>query len=302
MTPTRGLIPLRLCRWASLWMLLFQLGSHYVATEDRQQRVYRVGATVLLELRQNISVSEIADVRWKWNETLISKNLNITNPNKYSLFKNGTLQIHDGRQTDSGNYSVTIYNSTGHYVTEEKTLLTFLEPVSGVMVWRSCFERRNITVTCSVEIGDDVQFLWTWTFNGTNHSMKSSPESEELTSHIQFEEDVPEELTCEASNAVSKIRTKALLCRGYLSTLAASVLFLTVVLWVGFVAVIRKMRKDDKKVTEENVYLDMRGFIQNKTPPEQSRTSPPENVTYDVFRPRQQNSSPEKDVEDVYVL
>ncbi|KAL7854264.1 hypothetical protein AOLI_G00211080 [Acnodon oligacanthus] len=285
-------------------MLLFQLGSRYVATEDRQQRAYRAGATVLLEPRLNISVSEIVDVDWKLNGKRISKYLNISFPNqdKYSLFKNGTLQINDGRQTDSGNYSVNIYNSDGVQITEEKTLLTFLEPVSGVRIWRSCSGSRNITVTCSVEFGDDVQLLWTWTLNGTKQSMKSSPESEEHTSPLQFEDDVPEELTCEASNAVSKMRTKALLCRGYPSTLAASVLFLTVVLWVGIVTAIRKMRKDDKKVTEENIYLDMRGFIKNKTPPEQPRTSPPENPAYDVSRPLQQSSSAEADVEDVYVL
>ncbi|KAL7854265.1 hypothetical protein AOLI_G00211090 [Acnodon oligacanthus] len=50
-------------------MLLFQLGSRYVATEDRQQRAYRAGATVLLEPRRDISVSEIADVDWKLNGT-----------------------------------------------------------------------------------------------------------------------------------------------------------------------------------------------------------------------------------------
>ncbi|XP_037402172.1 T-cell surface antigen CD2-like isoform X2 [Pygocentrus nattereri] len=281
MTPTRGLIPSRHCRWASLWMLLFQLGSHYGATEDRQQRAYRVGDTVHLELRQNISASEMDDVQWKFNNQIISKKRNITHQNKekYRIFRNGALQIHDGRKTGSGNYSVIIYNRTGHHITEEETLLTFLEPVSGIRVWRSCSESRNITITCSVETGDDVQFLWTWTLNGTNQSMKSSPKSEEHTSHIQFEDDVPEELMCEASNAVSEIRTKALLCRGYWSTLAASVLFLNVVLWVGFVTVTRKMRTDEK-VTEENIYLEMRGFMKNITPPEQSRTSPPENSTY----------------------
>ncbi|XP_036444723.1 T-cell surface antigen CD2-like [Colossoma macropomum] len=275
-----------------------------VATEDMEQRVYRVGATVLLELRQNVSASEMDDVHWKLNGQLISKKRHITHQNKekYSMFKNSTLQIHDGRKTDSGNYSVIIYNSKGLHIVEEKTHLTFLEPVSEVRVWRPCSEHRNITVTCSVESGDDVHFLWTWMFNGTNQSMESSPESEELTVHIQFENDVPEELICEASNAVSKIRTNAPLCRGYLSTLAAAVLFLTVVLGVGFVTVIRKMRKDHKKVTEENIYLDMRGFTQNRTPPEQSRTSPPDNSTYDIFRPLQQNSSSEVDVEDVYVL
>ncbi|KAL6469635.1 hypothetical protein MHYP_G00207540 [Metynnis hypsauchen] len=43
--------------------------------------------------------------------------------------------------------------------------------------------------------------------------MKSSPESEELSVDIEFEGDIPEELVCEASNAVSKIRAKALECR-----------------------------------------------------------------------------------------
>uniref|UniRef100_A0A3B4CVW3 Immunoglobulin V-set domain-containing protein n=1 Tax=Pygocentrus nattereri TaxID=42514 RepID=A0A3B4CVW3_PYGNA len=98
------------------------------ATEDRQQRAYRVGDTVHLELRQNISASEMDDVQWKFNNQIISKKRNITHQNKekYRIFRNGALQIHDGRKTGSGNYSVIIYNRTGHHITEEETLLTFL--------------------------------------------------------------------------------------------------------------------------------------------------------------------------------
>ncbi|KAI4882274.1 hypothetical protein NFI96_027229 [Prochilodus magdalenae] len=297
MTPASVVVP---CRWAFLWMLLFQLCAHYVATEVIDRKVYRVGATVLLKPSSNVSISKIDDVSWKWNDKPISKKLRITHQNtdKYTLIKNSTLQIHDGRKADSGNYSVNIYDSTGLQLAEEKTHLTFLDPVFGFSFWTTCSEKGNISITCSVVSGDDVQFVWTWTLNGTSESKASSGESQNLT--IQFEDVIPEDLTCKASNAVSEIRARAPVCRGYLSTLAASVVFLSSLSGVGVLTLMRQIKKDDIKATEENIYLDMRGYLQNRTTPEQSRTSSPKNSTHDLSS--LQSCSLDTGQEDVYVL
>ena len=86
------------------------------------------------------------------------------------------------------------------------------DPVFGFRLWTTCSEKGNISITCSVVSGDDVQFVWTWTLNGTSKSKASSGESQNLT--IQFEDVIPEDLTCKASNAVSEIRARAPVCRG----------------------------------------------------------------------------------------
>ncbi|XP_072518548.1 T-cell surface antigen CD2-like [Salminus brasiliensis] len=206
---------LKSCTWASVWMLLLQLCSDHGAAG----RAYCVGTTVLLDLNGNLSVDKSHDVRWNWNDQPVTrhqKRIFSTLPNKkqFRLFENGTLEILEGNQNDSGFYSVEIFNKGGTHLLHLNFSIIFLEPIFALKILQSCLEGKNITVTCSADRGDDVLFLWKWVFNGTNQTVKSSAEPDKLTVHIQFEDGPPEGLICEARNAVSEMRAEVPACRG----------------------------------------------------------------------------------------
>ncbi|XP_034647769.1 T-cell surface antigen CD2 [Trachemys scripta elegans] len=69
---------------------------------------------------------------------------------KYELFPNGTLKINRLVEEDSGNYKVTVYNSTGNLQVEENFILSVQEMVTKPEIKWTC-SQKSITVTCEVK-------------------------------------------------------------------------------------------------------------------------------------------------------
>ncbi|XP_051533976.1 T-cell surface antigen CD2-like isoform X2 [Myxocyprinus asiaticus] len=262
-----------------LWMLFFLYSSH-VSGEESFQTIYSVGKTVFLSVRENISISDTDDVHWVFGNIsrIRWKEGNISNPktHKYDIFKNGTLKICDGSKADSGLYNLIIYNKLGKKITNQTTEIIFLELVSKLSV-SLCVKDGNISITCTVGVGDDVHFLWTWQVNGSTQSWKV-PKLASKEQTISFNDPIPDNLTCTAFNSISKLERKvhgSPICR----------------------------------VADENAYLEMRGVWHRRTLPQNSGITPMDNSVYVVCRPLHHSSSqtttlstPEEDEQvNVYV-
>ncbi|KAG9266162.1 hypothetical protein AMEX_G20670 [Astyanax mexicanus] len=274
---------LRACGWASVWMLLLQLGSDPGAAETL---VRQVGATVHLNV--NIPVAESDDVRWKLKTDNVL--IPLKNTAQDYIIENGNLQIREGNKKHSGLYFLEIFNSSGSCLLKKDFKIIFLEPVSNIKVLPTCPEGKNTTVTCTVDSGDDVHFLWKWTFNGSEKSEAPQAEPDNHTVRILFEDGVPDRLVCEARNALNDIRAEVQ-CRGYMWTLVAGAGFLLVCLLVGVLAVRRKRSAVSKSGTDD-VYLDMTGRLQAKPQPQHPAAPPPDTCTYEQLRPLQNKPPP----------
>ncbi|XP_072128117.1 CD48 antigen-like [Mobula birostris] len=118
---------------------------------------------------------------------------------------NFSLEIHDVRRADAGDYEVTVTTGSG---AESKRIvrLEVYEPVSGANIKFQCIPGiSDVTLTCSVTSGDSPTFRW-WREEaavGDNSNYRAWKHGETVEVHYTAEvKDVV--YTCEAWNDVSK--------------------------------------------------------------------------------------------------
>ncbi|XP_051959988.1 uncharacterized protein LOC127627592 [Xyrauchen texanus] len=172
-----------------------------------------------------------------------------------------------------------------------------------------CVNDGNISITCTVGVGDDVHFLWTWRVNGSIQSWKV-PKVASKEQTISFNDPIPDNLTCTAFNNFSKLERKvhgSPICRGHISTCAAFVIFITIIL--GLLVLWKDVKHTKKAVADENAYLEMHGVWHRRPLPQESGIAPMDNSVYVFCRPIHHSSSqttavstPEEDEQvNVYV-
>ncbi|XP_038656735.1 T-lymphocyte surface antigen Ly-9-like [Scyliorhinus canicula] len=117
---------------------------------------------------------------------------------------NFSLQISDLQREDAGSYEVVLTKVSG-VETPETIQLDVYEPVTGTKISYKLIENCNLTLTCSVNTGDNISFRW-WRGqealrNGSSHHL--SDNGQELQLHFT-EETNDAVYVCEARNPVSE--------------------------------------------------------------------------------------------------
>lgn len=141
--------------------------------------------------------NDIEDIRLEKNQVKIAQlNECIWNSQekkrKYEFFNNGTLKIEHLKNSDSGNYSVKIYNKAGKYVFGKEFVLQIQERVSEPIISWDC---KNKTLTCRVANGTGTKLELSLNGNKTSNDMKM------ITSQFYMEKT---KFWCTASNNINK--------------------------------------------------------------------------------------------------
>ncbi|XP_078087452.1 SLAM family member 8-like [Mustelus asterias] len=117
---------------------------------------------------------------------------------------NFSLQINDLQRADTGDYEVIV---TGNSEVEntERVKLDVYEPVTGTKISYQITENCNITLSCSVNTGDNTSFSW-WMGqetlrNDSIHHLSENGQELQLHFAAQIEDNV---YKCEARNPVSE--------------------------------------------------------------------------------------------------
>ncbi|XP_068122416.1 uncharacterized protein [Hyperolius riggenbachi] len=115
-----------------------------------------------------------------------------------SLTSNGSLQLEQVTQNDSGHYTVTTYSTAKVQIQERTFVLHVLVPVSHPMVGLACPPGRDPVVTCSVKGGTTPRTLLR--INGVEHGQKAERSDMEVT----VPSPAPWNISCSTENKVSQ--------------------------------------------------------------------------------------------------
>ncbi|XP_051514058.1 uncharacterized protein LOC127417862 [Myxocyprinus asiaticus] len=135
-------------------------------------------------------VFRVKNKKEKKNETHKS----IRNRSEF-IFNNGTLIINNMIRTDSGTYTLELYNSDGSQTHAVNLSVIVEAPIGSVEVSINCWSSGEKRASCSSE-GD--QLIFSWTLNGQ--------ELEDGNNTINLDEETSGNLTCTVNNYVSKIK------------------------------------------------------------------------------------------------
>ncbi|XP_069027914.1 T-cell surface antigen CD2-like isoform X2 [Embiotoca jacksoni] len=194
-----------------LFVMLLRV-SHGVEThcdgrQDAVQCYGPLGGTVVLQLMDR--ASQIPKYEWKKESTLILRgrqNEIITNSLKdRSVFtpSNGTFRINKLSRTDSGNYTLLIFDSNGTLTSKQTLHLSIQAPVSSVLVASECLSQGEMKVSCSSEGGDSPQYSWTLGGRALTDAELYSENKEENS--ITLKQHVSGRVACKVWNHVSSV-------------------------------------------------------------------------------------------------
>ncbi|KAJ8405462.1 hypothetical protein AAFF_G00319350 [Aldrovandia affinis] len=80
---------------------------------------------------------------------------------KCQVFANGSLLLKTATKSDTGNYTVELYDHFGHFISKTEIEVIIMEPVSQPEIHASCMVDGQVMLTCSVDRGDEVKLQWT---------------------------------------------------------------------------------------------------------------------------------------------
>ncbi|XP_008419122.1 contactin-4-like [Poecilia reticulata] len=139
--------------------------THCDGREDGGRCFVALGATVIIQLLSK--VSEIPKYEWKNERVVILRgkgyNFSQNTLQNRSLFipSIGTVRIKNLRRTDSGEYTLNIFDSNGRNMESRALQLIVQAPVSSVHLVTECLSRLEMKVSCLTEGGDSPQYIWT---------------------------------------------------------------------------------------------------------------------------------------------
>ncbi|XP_036403542.1 uncharacterized protein LOC118790658 [Megalops cyprinoides] len=129
--------------------------AQYVMTLDISiKQVGQLGDSITLH--PAFSNNHVHDARWKKSNKLLKGFIN-----RSESFANGSMLLSTAIKNDSGNYTVELFNLSGHLISTTHIELIILEAVSQPDVHTSCTPDGHIVMTCSVDRGDQVRLYWT---------------------------------------------------------------------------------------------------------------------------------------------
>ncbi|KAG9346709.1 hypothetical protein JZ751_007023 [Albula glossodonta] len=187
----------KLMERAVLHILSLYICAQHVVAQTSFKEFRTVGETIFLHPASRNS--NIKDSRWRKSNILIGKPNNMRNVNKYHIFMNGSLLLKTAIKNDSGNYTVELYNHSGHLLSKTDFELIIMEPVSQPEIRMSCTIDGQVMLTCSVNRGDKVELQWIGPVNMSQQAKQSSTEQT-----LYLISNTSENITCVAKNPVSK--------------------------------------------------------------------------------------------------
>ncbi|KAM8733713.1 T-cell surface antigen CD2-like isoform 1-T3 [Acanthopagrus schlegelii] len=198
---------------AVIGLLLMLLGvSHGVETYcdgriNGAQCYGALGGTVVLRLMD--STSGIHKYQWVKNKTviLIRRNdkfiTNLLETRSSFTPSDGTFRISNLSRTDAGEYSLTIYETSGRVLDPQILQLNIQAPVSSVLLVAECLSQGEMRVSCSSEGGDSPQYSWTLDGHTLTDAQLLSGNKDSNT--ITLRQDISGQLVCSVSNHVSQV-------------------------------------------------------------------------------------------------
>ncbi|KAM8732367.1 uncharacterized protein AB9X84_024411 isoform 2-T2 [Acanthopagrus schlegelii] len=117
----------------------------------------------------------------------------------------GTFRINNLSRTDGGEYTLTIYETSGRVLDPQILQLNIQAPVSSVLLVSECLSQGEMRVSCSSEGGDSPQYSWTLDGHTLTDAQLLSGNKDSNT--ITLRQDVSGQLVCSVSNNVSQIST-----------------------------------------------------------------------------------------------
>ncbi|XP_050928216.1 hemicentin-2 isoform X8 [Lates calcarifer] len=176
--------------------------------QDGAQCYGALGGTVVLQLMD--STSEIFRYEWKKNKIITilrgKKNnivFNVIDDRSFFTPSDGTFRINNLSRTDSGEYTLQTYDSSGQR-SEQRTLQLFIQaPVSSVLLVSECLSQGWTRVSCSSEGGDSPQY--SWTLDGHTLTDAELLSGNHETNNIILKQDVSGRLVCSVRNHISSV-------------------------------------------------------------------------------------------------
>ncbi|XP_072251912.1 peroxidasin homolog [Leuresthes tenuis] len=186
--------------------------------QDGAQCYGALGEAMVLQLMDD--ASEIPRYEWKKGTSLIlngRRNSIITNTiGSRSTFTpdNGTFRISNLNRTDSGEYTLTLFNSDGQMTASRTLQLSVQAPVSSVQLVSECLSQGQMKVSCSSEGGDSPQY--SWTLDGHTLTDTELLSGSKETNIITLKQHVSGRLVCSVRNHISSVSKEQIIsvCRG----------------------------------------------------------------------------------------
>ncbi|XP_046899040.1 T-cell surface antigen CD2-like isoform X1 [Hypomesus transpacificus] len=228
------------------WTLLF-LTLTYTATEDFRHVISRSGEAVMLD----VNMSEVDDPRWKHAGMLLASH-NKTKYEHFQLLPNGSLLLRSGRSTDSGNYTVDVYDKRGRKTLTMTYRLLILDVPE---VHARCALDGSLVLTCSVQSEENVPMRWVGPDVPANQSMTLGLE---LTLYLPS---MKENITCEVDNKlrIAHSQPPLLECRDRVPTVVVVVVFSLSVLTLSLLQLRTTCNRTQLTAGEDSVYVEMHG-------------------------------------------
>ncbi|KAI1898472.1 hypothetical protein AGOR_G00072700 [Albula goreensis] len=216
---------------AVLHVLILYICAQHVVAQTSFKEFRTVGETIFLHPASRNS--NIKDSRWRKSNILIGKPNNMRNVNKYHIFMNGSLLLKTARKNDSGNYTVDLYNHSGHLLS-----------------------KTDFELIIMVNRGDKVELQWIGPVNMSQQAKQSSTERT-----LYLISNTSENITCVAENPVSKEVSMPIgkRCRGRIPVFITLGLFMGILVY--FITLWKLCKKSQMRSedAEENIYITMQG-------------------------------------------
>ncbi|XP_062309595.1 uncharacterized protein LOC134013864 [Osmerus eperlanus] len=226
------------------WTLLF-LTLTYTAAEDFKRVFSRSGDAVMLD----VNMSAVDDLRWKHAGKLLASH-NKTKDEHFQLFPNGSLLLLSGRSTDSGNYTVDVYDKSGRKILTMTYRLLILDVPE---VRARCALDGSLVLTCSVQSEDKVMIRWVGPDVTANQMMTLGLE---LTLYLPS---MKENISCEVDSKLRLAHSQPPLldCRGRVPTVVVVVVFTLSVLTLALLQLRTTCSRTQLTAGEDSVYVEM---------------------------------------------
>ncbi|XP_054890488.1 uncharacterized protein LOC129362784 [Poeciliopsis prolifica] len=205
------------------------------AREERAQCFGALGGTVIIRLMNN--ASEISKHEGKNKTAIILRGeghqfFQNDLPNRvFFLSSNDTMSLKNLSRSDSGEYSLEIFDSEGEKTVQTLQLLV-QAPVSSVRLVSECLPQSEMKVSCICQRGDSPQYSWTLDGHTLTNSELVYVHNE--TNIIILRKNISGRLVCSARNQVSyAYEEKALLVCKDISLVVHGLMFGVTILFCG---------------------------------------------------------------------
>ncbi|KAM4555489.1 pregnancy-specific beta-1-glycoprotein 4-like [Odontesthes bonariensis] len=223
--------------------------------QDGAQCYEALGGAVVLQLMDN--ASEIPSYDWRKRGSVIlrgRKNIIVINTiGKRSTFTpdNGTFSISNLCRNDSGEYTLTLFDSNGRETGERTLKLSVEAPVSSAQLVSECLSQGQIWVSCSSEGGDSPQY--SWTLDGHTLTDTELLSGSKETNIITLKQHVSGRLVCSVRNHISSVSKELMIsvCRDH-SLLTCGLLSVAAVVSFVGIGVYFKWKKIKYEKAEES--------------------------------------------------